>query len=146
MSHDSWFSLPLSQVFYIVNQHSSATETQPALACQIGALLWLARGLLPSPSANTGLHSYHVSSHYQQIRAPGKQWVQSGLGVEGEGPEDWPSINPRAPSVFSLREVRVGRRSLPRPGGGGGSKASRQKREEMRRGEGGRKGGFRELA
>lgn len=44
----------------------------------------LTPGLLPSPSANTGLDSYHVSSHYQQSRAPGRQWEDSGRGMERE--------------------------------------------------------------
>lgn len=94
-----WFSAhrlrsPLL-AFHLINQ--PAAEVLSALASQIETRLWLAGGRLPSPSANAGLDSYRVSSHYRQSRVPGRQWEESGRGMERRGPEAWSSITPQAP-------------------------------------------------
>lgn len=95
---------PLLLAFHLVNQ--LAAEALPALACQIETLLCLARGLLPSPSANTGLDSYHVSSHYQQSRAPGRQWEESGQGMERRGQEERPSITLWPPGPLAATPLK----------------------------------------
>lgn len=94
---------PPPLLLHIVNQHSAGCRSPLCFSLSDwGLTLWPARGLLPSPSANTGLHSYHVSSHYQQSRAPGRQWEDSGRGMERRGPEEEPSITPRPPGPLSL--------------------------------------------
>lgn len=95
-----WFSLSLPWPSTFINQLSA--EVLSALACQIETLLWLARGRLPFPSANAGLDSYHVSSHYRQSRALGRQWEESSRGIGRRGPEERPSITLRAPLPLYL--------------------------------------------
>lgn len=111
LSPSEWFLVhhlppapPLLLAFHRVNQ--LAAEALPALACQIETLLCLARGLLPSPSANTGLDSYHVSSHYQQSRAPGRQWEESGQGMERRGREERPSITLWPPGPLAATPLK----------------------------------------
>lgn len=129
-----WFSvhrppLPLRWPSYLIYQLSA--EVLSALAFQIETLLWLGPwDAVPSPWANTRLDSYHVSSHYQQSRALGRQWERSGgEGPGGEGPEDRPSITLRAPSRLLTRHWNThqrGRRAVRdprRPGGGQSSPA-----------------------
>lgn len=113
---------------HLVNQ--PAAEGLFTSACQIETLLRLARGLLPSPSANTGLDSYHVSSHYQQSRAPGRQWEESGWGMERRRP----SITlwlPGPLTAIPLKHspVKLGRRHTP-----GGGHSDQTKEGDMRRG------------
>lgn len=115
---DSWCTVSprLSWPLHLVNQLTA--EALSALACQIETLLWLARGRLPSPSANTGLDSYHVSSHYRQIRAPGRQWDESGRGMERRGPEERPSITlwppgPLTATPLKHSPIRLGWRQKP---------------------------------
>lgn len=129
-----WFSVhrpPLSLLWpsYLIYQLSA--EVLSALAFQIETLLWLGPwDAVPSPWANTRLDSYHVSSHYQQSRALGRQWERSDR-AGGEGPQDRPSITLRALSRLLTRHRNAhqwGRRAVrdpQRPGGGQSSPTDR---------------------
>lgn len=101
---------------YLIYQLSA--EVLSALAFQIETLLWLGPwDAVPSPWANTRLDSYHVSSHYQQSRALGRQWERSDRGGWGRarGPAIHHAAGPQSPPDTALKHSPTGPTCSQRP-------------------------------